>query len=103
MVTVVPAAEVVTACRASRPARRAATILLPRLPVVGQSHPSGRPTPSSATWMRTMPSLRQLDAGLDEAGLAALEGVAEGVGQDFGDEEADAARGVWRRPSPPRR
>ena len=57
MVTVVPAAEVVTACFASRPASSALTILLPRLPLVGQSLPSGRPTPSSETWMRTTPPL----------------------------------------------
>ena len=57
MVTVVPAAEVVTACLASSPASSAPTILLPRLPLVGQSKPSGRPMPSSATWMRTTPPL----------------------------------------------
>ena len=44
--------------------------------------------------MRTTPAAQPLHAGLDEPAVAADEGVAEGVGQDLGDQQADAAGGV---------
>ena len=50
--------EVVTACRASRPASSARRCGCRDCRCVGQSCPSGRPMPSSVTWMRTMPPLR---------------------------------------------
>ena len=90
---VVPAGEVSTECRASRPASSAFTIRLPRLPRRRPVVALGQADAVVGDLDAHGAVAQALQAGLDQAAVAPDEGVAEGVGQDLGDEQADAAGG----------
>ena len=94
MVIVVPDGEVATECRASRPMSSDWTMRLPRLPTVGQAWSSGRPTPSSAIWIRMASPLRRCRRVSTRPLSRPSKACRKALVRILGNEQPDAPRGT---------